>query len=166
LDIVSLAVSGYKIFAGTYGTGFYVSLDNGTSWISISEGLPSNTLVYDIAISVTDIYAGTWNSSVWKRSLSDLFMGDEENLLQSAFSVYPNPSDNHFVIKLALGDSEGYQVKIFDMMGKQIEELVITNGQYSVQWSPDNVSPGMYIIRVNNKWTKEISGAQKVIYSK
>jgi photosystem II stability/assembly factor-like uncharacterized protein len=57
--IYSLAMSGDKIYAGSYNPGgVHVSTDNGNSWTTINKEI-SNTVVYSIAIDGNYIYAGT-----------------------------------------------------------------------------------------------------------
>jgi len=61
--ILSLAVSGPNLFAGTVGGGAYLSTDNGESWASIDNGLPGSDLA--LAISGTNIFAGTDGGGVF-----------------------------------------------------------------------------------------------------
>ena len=57
-SVSSLTTSGNLLFAGVWGTGVFVSTDNGSNWIQKSSGL---TIPYILcfAVSGTDIYAGT-----------------------------------------------------------------------------------------------------------
>jgi hypothetical protein len=55
--ILSLAVIGTNIFAGTTG-GVFLSTNNGTNWTKVNNGL-TNTSIYSFAISGTNIFAGT-----------------------------------------------------------------------------------------------------------
>ena len=50
---------GTNIFAGTADSGVYLSTDNGKSWAPVNSGLGS-TEVSALAVSGTNIYAGTW----------------------------------------------------------------------------------------------------------
>jgi len=56
--VMSLAVSGTNIFAGTNRGGVFLSTNNGTSWTQVNNGL-TNTYVNAFAISGTNIFAGT-----------------------------------------------------------------------------------------------------------
>ncbi len=60
--VLSLAVSGTTIFAGTSGFsgvgGVRRSTDNGTSWTTVNSGLPAYSYVYALAVSGTDLFAG------------------------------------------------------------------------------------------------------------
>ena len=55
--VLSLAVSGTNLFAGT-GGGVFLSINNGTSWTAVNSGL-TNTTVLSLAVSGTNLFAGT-----------------------------------------------------------------------------------------------------------
>jgi hypothetical protein len=57
--LLSLAVKGTDLFAGTAGQGIYRSTDNGASWVQINTGLLKDNRIYAPAIAVigTDIIA-------------------------------------------------------------------------------------------------------------
>jgi hypothetical protein len=57
-EVHSFTVSGTNLFAGTYGSGVFLSTNNGTSWTAAGTGLPK-TYVYALAVSGTNIFAGT-----------------------------------------------------------------------------------------------------------
>ncbi len=60
--VMSLAVSGSNVFAGT-GTGVYISSNNGGLWTAVNSGL-GNLYVDALTVSGTKIYAGT-NTGVY-----------------------------------------------------------------------------------------------------
>ncbi len=57
------AVSGSNLFAGTEGSGVFLSTDNGTSWTGVNTGLTSN-IVQALAVSGPNIFAGTRGGGV------------------------------------------------------------------------------------------------------
>ena len=66
----TLALSGTNLFAGTNGIGVYLSSDNGTHWVAVNSGIPSNATVFAIAISHseagdTNIFAGTQSGAIY-----------------------------------------------------------------------------------------------------
>lgn len=72
---MSLAASGTNIFAGTHGGSIFSSSNNGESWTEINSGFTNtdasitdyqNTDVYSIAISGTNIFAGTYGCGVFR----------------------------------------------------------------------------------------------------
>jgi photosystem II stability/assembly factor-like uncharacterized protein len=58
------AASGTNLFAGTHGSGVFLSTNNGTSWISVNTGL-TNPYVYALAVYGTNLFAGTDYSGVY-----------------------------------------------------------------------------------------------------
>jgi photosystem II stability/assembly factor-like uncharacterized protein len=59
--VMSLAVAGTTIFAGTYGDGVFVSTDNGASWTPSNTGL-TRSYIYSLEANGTDVFAGTDSS--------------------------------------------------------------------------------------------------------
>lgn len=58
LDIISLAASGTKVFAGTFYGGVFYSNNSGSSWTPVNNGL-INLYINSLSISGTRVYAGT-----------------------------------------------------------------------------------------------------------
>ncbi len=65
--ITSFVVSGTNIFAGTYGSGIYLSTNYGVSWTAVNNGLTGYALnVYSLTNIGTNLFAGTFGSGVFK----------------------------------------------------------------------------------------------------
>jgi ligand-binding sensor domain-containing protein len=56
--VMSLAVSGSSVFAGTDG-GVFLSTNSGTGWTAVNSGLPENTGFSCLAVDGSNIFAGT-----------------------------------------------------------------------------------------------------------
>lgn len=68
--------------------------------------------------------------------------------IDSMFSIYPNPANNHLTIKTANKIGHTEKVLIFNSTGMLVKEVEINNSQ------PINVTalpPGLYFISLNNK---------------
>ena len=59
-SIGCFAVSDMNLFAGTQGSGVFLSTNNGTSWTAVNTGLTSS-FVYALAVSGTNLFAGTYD---------------------------------------------------------------------------------------------------------
>lgn len=59
-SIGCFAVSDMNLFAGTSGSGVFLSTNNGTSWTEVNTGLTSS-FVYALAVSGTNLFAGTYD---------------------------------------------------------------------------------------------------------
>jgi hypothetical protein len=75
----SFAVSGSNLFAGTHGGGVFLSTNNGTSWTAVNTGLSNFTTVYALAVSGSNLFAGTGDYGVWRRPLSEMVTGVEDD---------------------------------------------------------------------------------------
>jgi photosystem II stability/assembly factor-like uncharacterized protein len=58
VDIRCVARSGPNLFAGTYGSGVFLSIDNGTSWTAVNTGLLPYTYINTLAVYGAHLYAG------------------------------------------------------------------------------------------------------------
>jgi photosystem II stability/assembly factor-like uncharacterized protein len=63
--VISLALSGTNIFAGTCKNGVYFSSDNGSNWTAVNNGLPANACVDSLVINGKCIIAGVFKSGVF-----------------------------------------------------------------------------------------------------
>jgi len=68
-DVNALAVSGTDLFASTAG-GVFRSTNNGTSWTSANAGLPPGVPVLSVAVSDTNLFAGTDGNGVFRSTNS------------------------------------------------------------------------------------------------
>jgi len=70
--VSSVAVIGSNLFAGPSFNGVYISQDNGDTWDTINEGLPSRIPVEAFVSDESRLYIGTGYNGLYYRSLSDL----------------------------------------------------------------------------------------------
>jgi hypothetical protein len=148
-SVWSLAISGNNIFAGTYGTGFYVSTDFGGSWMLRNEGL-GGMFVRSLCISNNYIFACP-DTRVYRRLLSDLTaIQSVSNEIPKQFSLsqnYPNPFNPVTSIEFRLPDRGSVKLRVYDVMGKEIQTLVkgeMNPGVYKTEWNAANYSSGVY----------------------
>ncbi|MGA2296837.1 MAG: regulator, partial [FCB group bacterium] len=57
-NVNSIVFKGNNVFAGGWGSGVYLSTDNGANWNTANQGL-NNLYVNTMAVSGNNIYAGT-----------------------------------------------------------------------------------------------------------
>jgi len=62
--ILSLAIKGDTLFAGTDGSGFFRSSDNGVTWDNVNNGLHPGAK-NSIAVSGNNIFVGTYGGGIW-----------------------------------------------------------------------------------------------------
>ncbi|WP_299224446.1 M14 family zinc carboxypeptidase [uncultured Psychroserpens sp.] len=82
-------------------------------------------------------------------------LGVEENTIE-AVSIYPNPFTNSVTIKLPTqSTSSNIGIELYDVSGRSIlniEEVTVSNGQYSLQ-NIENISSGSYFMKITDNET-------------
>ena len=152
--IGSLIASGTDLFAGTSG-GVFVSTNNGTNWTQVNDGL-ENSSVHSLAVSNTDLFAGI-SGGVWKIPLSKTITSVKNNYndLPTEFTIsqnYPNPFNPSTRIDYNLPTDEKVVIKVYNILGKEIAELVNEQqaaGRYSVQFDGSSLSSGVYFYSIS-----------------
>ena len=105
----------------------------------------------------------------WRDSIS-IVTGDEEGELQPlTFKLeqnYPNPFNPSTKIKYSVAQTSQVQIKIFDVLGSEIETLVNeekTVGIYELNWNAVNIPSGVYFYLLN---AGEFTAVKKMILLK
>lgn len=109
---------------------------------------------YYYKVSALD-YAG--NESRYSNEIALIVTGvkDEENKIPETFGLsqnYPNPFNPATVISYQLPINSHVTIKIFDVLGKEIAELVNEAkpaGRYEVKFNASSLSSGVYIYRIH-----------------
>jgi hypothetical protein len=153
-DVWSLAISGTNLFAGT-NFGVFLSTNNGNSWTAVNTGL-TNTNVASFAVSGTNLFAGTSNAGVWRRPLSEMVTGVEDNLnnLPTDYALsqnYPNPFNPSTIISYSLPTENKVTVKIYNLLGQEIKTIVDRTesaGDHQITFNAGNLPSGIYLYRI------------------
>jgi len=152
--VYSLVVYGTNLFAGTIG-GVFLSTNNGTSWTEANTGL-TNTPVA-LVVSGNYLFTGTDSNRVWRRPLSEMVtdIEDQSNAIPSQYVLkqnYPNPFNPSTKIKYSVPQSSNVIIKVFDILGNEIETLVNEEkpvGTYEITWYAANLPSGVYFYTIN-----------------
>jgi hypothetical protein len=101
------------------------------------------------------IFAGTSGSSVWRRMLSDITGLENINSeIPSSYSLsqnYPNPFNPSTVIRFQLSVAGNASLKVFDMLGREVQTLVnesLKPGTYQATFNAINYPSGVYFYRL------------------
>jgi len=70
-SLSDLAVNETRVILGSY-MGVYLSANGGASWTAINSGLPSEPSIYALAVSESNLFAGTEGGEVWRLPLAML----------------------------------------------------------------------------------------------
>jgi hypothetical protein len=144
---------GSNLFAGTYGSVF-LSTNNGTSWSAVNAGL-MNTNVKALAVSDTNLFAGTYYGGIWRRPLSEMITDVEsEQQLPTNFALeqnFPNPFNPVTNFQFSIVNRQLTILKVYDLLGREIATLVNEEkqpGTHTVQWDASNVASGVYLYQL------------------
>ncbi len=158
--VSALTVFGPNLFAGTSDIlgnsgSVFLSTNNGINWTDVNSGLP-NTGVLALTISGTNLFAGTAGSGVWRRPLSEMITGVEDHNSDIPYQFilsqnYPSPFNPSTKIKYSVPQSATVTIKVFDILGNEIETLVNeekTTGTYEITWYAVNLPSGIYFYKL------------------
>lgn len=144
-------------FVGTVGDGVFRTNGNAVTWIDISTGL-SNVDVRALAISGTDLIAGTSGSGAWRRPLSEIITSvvedrDLSNIPQPSVLAqnYPNPANDIATIRFRVSGEGAVLLDVFDALNNSVAVLVnerMQSGSYIVTFATHELPSGVYYYRI------------------
>jgi hypothetical protein len=91
-----------------------------------------------------------------KVSFSDVIV---VNRNESVIEIYPNPSDNNLFLNLHNIDNQNINIKIYDVVGKEIYSTTknLTSNSTTVNLSSEvKLSKGIYFIALYNEQNEKI----------
>lgn len=157
-QIISFAISGNNIFAGTNGNnGVFLTIDSGGVWTNVSTNGIANQAITSFAVTATNLFLGTNGTGVWKRALVEMLpiVINEANK-DNSIAIYPNPASD--ILTLLISDKA--TVEITNTNGQIIKTFNQCSGETSVDIS--DLFTGVYTLRiltdkkiVTNKFIKE-----------
>jgi hypothetical protein len=148
--IISIAVRGNMIFAGTIG-GLFVSTDYGKAWIQRNEGI-KNDFITSLSIKGDYIYAGTNGSGVYRAKLSDFGILDVEEKppAKLEFTVYSSPFDNNYTASFKVNEPTQIKLELYDYMGRCLgtcAEGYYDAGRHDVRININRFQSGVYFVK-------------------
>ena len=105
---------------------------------------PDQNVVTEATLGVGDYAAGQDLVGIYIQPIPD------ELVLESA---RPNPFNDRTVLRYGLPDDANVRINIYDQMGRHVKTLFSghqSEGWYSSIWTPNGLSAGQYIIRLEN----------------
>ena len=153
--ISSVAAFGNNFFGGSDVAGVYVSTNRGTSWTSANDGLKDLEIV-SITVLGSNLYVGTLREGVWRRPLTELItsLRQDSSVLAFRFTLkqnFPNPFNPTTVITYQLSAVSKVTLRVYDVLGREIKELVNDResaGVHSVRFNASNLPSGVYLYRL------------------
>jgi photosystem II stability/assembly factor-like uncharacterized protein len=143
--------------------GLYISTDEGNNWEEINipfgdkvQGLLMQPLIVSLFVYNNYLFVGTNGYGVWKVPLSSIItdIKDKNNEIPSKYTLeqnYPNPFNPTTVIKYDLPESGFVSLKVYDILGREVQTLVNGNkikGTYEVSFNGSNLASGVYLYKL------------------
>lgn len=141
------------VFAGT-ASGICSSNDEGEDWTPVDSGI-SQLSIGTLAVNDDYLFAGS-GTGLFRRPLAEIttavigpsFQRPDRFVLDQN---YPNPFNPTTVIKYYLPTSANVVLRVFDILGRQVETLVDARqaaGTHSVRLNATNLASGVYFYRL------------------
>ncbi|HWA06037.1 MAG TPA: T9SS type A sorting domain-containing protein, partial [Ignavibacteria bacterium] len=93
-------------------------------------------------------------------------LNEEIPVSYNLYQNYPNPFNPVTVIKFDISKSTFVNLKVFDAIGREVEELVkgdVQSGSYSVEWNAEKYNSGIYFYVLK---TDDFTQSRKMIVIK
>lgn len=162
------AGSDNELYIATDDKKLYKSSTMGNTWELMRTGLPNAANVYSLKLIDGKLFAGTFAYGVYYYEQDIIGIGNENNFV-SDFKLnqnYPNPFNPNTKISFSIPKSQFVSLKIFDMMGREVESLMNENkdaGNYNVNFDASAIAGGVYFYKIQ---TQEFSETKKMILVK
>jgi hypothetical protein len=148
----AIGVLNKNVFIGN-NNGVYFSNNNGTSFTEASTGFDKHHSVQGFTFSSTDIYAGLFENSIWKRPLSDFGITalQKSEDAQLPFTFIPNPLVSESKFSYTLSSMQQVIINLYNANGnlvKNIKDVVEIAGNHSVTIRKESLHAGNYFLSV------------------
>jgi photosystem II stability/assembly factor-like uncharacterized protein len=165
-NLLSAPVGGYsKVqFRGSFGYAIggggkiIKSINSGSTWL-VQPTVTSNSL-YALYFNTDNfVYAGGILGTMIKTLPTEFIPTSVHTLtneVADGFSLsqnYPNPFNPSTSIKFSMTKAEFVTLKIYDIKGREVAELVNSNlqkGNYSINWNASQFSSGVYFYKLES----------------
>lgn len=164
--IYSISIDGDdNIYVSSWVSGVSASSDGGDTWTSFGmTGLGVSSIAMGPSSSV--LFAGTSDGKLYMKS-DRAVTGIEDGAegLPTEFKLfqnYPNPFNPACIIKFDIADRGAYQLRIFDILGREVALLLnkeFEPGRYNINFNASGLVSGVYIYQLigpNHKSAKKM----------
>ena len=148
------AESGYlQIYDSIDGNLGGVFTKTDTTYLNIFQGTRTAPNGADINNDgLMDLIVGNYSGGVSFYEGTSSFVSVEDNFIHFNFELFPNPTNNYFIIRILSEENKIYVLEMYNIMGQVISTEKIENNIISVD--TQYLSQGMYICKVSEIDTK------------
>jgi photosystem II stability/assembly factor-like uncharacterized protein len=147
----------YSDFSDAFHGGhIYVTSDLGQTWIMINDSVSAHSTITAVAANSKYLFAGT-QSGAWRIPVADVITSVNDNhpqlpTVRSLFQNYPNPFNPTTVISYRLSAISNVTLKVYDVLGREVETLVNEKqyaGTHVVTFNASDLSSGVYFYKLS-----------------
>jgi hypothetical protein len=158
-------------YSGTYiNPGYTIHEDSPVDSLRWNTSTLPNGMRYWILARIDDPYSSYMVYSAGPVIIDHLGVGPDQNsgipTVYSLAPVYPNPFNATATISFGIPHASRVRLDVYNLLGQRVAELAngdLPAGMHRIQWTPDNLSSGVYLLQMNAPDFQQI---QKVILMK
>ena len=144
------------LIASVAFNSIFISYDGGNNWSDFNDGLIADWTFSALAINEPYLWIlRDFMGNAYFRPLTNITKVENENLtLPEGFSLhqnFPNPFNPGTKIIYSVPQSSKIIIKVFDVLGNEIETLVNEEksvGTYELNWNAANLPSGVYLYQL------------------
>jgi len=152
-DVFTLTTFGNNLVAGMYGRGVFLSTNYGVNWISKNQGIGNYEYISYSCKSNTNIFVGGIYF-IWRRTLAEIAgVNSIITEIPAKYSLsqnYPNPFNPSTVIRCQLPVVSFVSLKVYDVMGREVQTLVnerLQPGTYEATFDGSMLNSGVFFYK-------------------
>lgn len=149
-EVRNLFLTGLNIFAAIEGNGVFLFNQTSESWTGINQGL-TDTNISSMTVKENYIYTGSSTGKIWKRPLTEIITGINQNFSEvyefRLYQNFPNPFNPTTEISFYIPERSFVTLKVYDITGNEVSEIftgILPEGKHIKYWNGENHSSGVY----------------------
>jgi hypothetical protein len=125
---------------------------DGSQWVLVDFPMPESLRFTSFQSVGEIIYAGSYDNGIWK--YDPTFTDNDEVINPLEYNLsqnYPNPFNPSTTINFQIAASGNVQIKIYDVLGKEVTTLINENkpaGEYQIIFDASSLTSGVYFYRI------------------
>jgi hypothetical protein len=146
-------VTSYRFEVTNLSTNAIVVIDNNLNWFRLNM-LSNYSASTNFNVRVALFTTGVWSSfgtscTITSPGIARTTANNSENeTVVYNVSVSPNPFSNHFSMFLNSTNTEDVSIKVYDMIGKLMEQRIVNANEVVIQEIGNSYPTGVYIVVV------------------
>jgi len=152
---IGTAVGGYDYYYGPSTDVIYRTTDGGSTWADQRTGATHWLRSICLTDANTETAVGDSGTILHTTNGGVSFVEEEKiDKIPSTYILsnnFPNPFNPSTKIKYSIPQSSNVVIKVFDILGNEIETLVNevkTSGTYELTWNVENLPSGVYFYQL------------------